>query len=133
MPKTSEMLEGKFLKKEDVGKGLLLTVTGVVQKNVAKQGADPEMKWCLTFAEEDKPLVLNSTNIQLCQVIFGSDDTDHWINKPIVLYVDPTIMYAGKVTGGVRVRKPKPGAVKPAPIPPPAQMREPGEDEEIGF
>ena len=58
MPKTHEMKESNFLKKEDVGAGALLTVTGCVQKNVAKQGADPEMKWCLTFAESDIKLYI---------------------------------------------------------------------------
>jgi hypothetical protein len=119
MPKIHEMLESKFLKKEDVQAGVLLTIQSVVQKNVAKQGADPEMKWCLTFVEEDKPFVLNSTNIQLCQAIFGSDDTDEWLNRQIVLYTDPTIQFQGKVIGGVRVRKPKPRAAAPAPIAPP--------------
>ena len=117
MPKIGDMLESKFLKQSDVGRGLLVTVATCVQKNVAKEGADPEHKWCLTFRETDKPLVLNSTNIQLCQAIFGDDDTDHWIGKPLVLYVDPSVMYAGKVVGGIRVRRPKPGAVAPPPPP----------------
>jgi hypothetical protein len=117
MPKIHEMLESKFLKKEDVGEGALMTISEVVQKNVAKQGADPEMKWCLLFEEEDKPLVLNSTNIQLCQKIFESDDTDYWLGKQIVLYTDPTVSFQGKVIGGIRVRKPKtkPVAVAAAP------------------
>lgn len=119
MPKIHEMLESKFLKKEDVGAGVLLTIASVIQKNVAKEGAGEEMKWCLTFADSDKPLVLNSTNIQLCQAIFGSDDTDHWVGQKIVLYTDPSIMYAGKVVGGIRVRKPRVKAAAPPPPPPP--------------
>ena len=55
--------------------------------NVAKQGADPEMKWCLTFADIDKPLVLNATNIQLCEKVFRSDDTDDWHGVKVRLYV----------------------------------------------
>lgn len=121
MPKTNEMIDSKFLKKEDVGAGVLLTVSGCVQRNVAKQGSDPELKWCLTFHEEEKPLVLNSTNIQLCQQVFQSDDTDHWVGKPIVLYTDPTIMFGGKVVGGIRVRKPK-GKPKSEPVTAPAPM-----------
>ena len=115
MPKTSEMRESKFLKKEDVGKGALVTITGCVQKNVAKDGADPEHKWCLTFRELDKPLVLNATNVQLCEAICGSDDTDHWQGKRIVLYTDPNVSYQGKLIGGIRVRAPKPGSVAPPP------------------
>lgn len=118
MPKTSEMRESKFLKKEDVGKGALLTVTGCKQFNVAMQGADPEMKWCLLFAEVDKPLVLNSTNIQLCEHVFGSDDTDEWVGKKIVLYTDPNVPFGGKLVGGIRVRAPrKPVVAQPAPAP----------------
>ena len=120
MPKTSEMRESKFLKQTDVGQGLLVTVSAVDKHNVAKEGAEPELKWCLEFAEHDKPLVLNSTNIQLCERIFASDDTDQWVNKKLVLYVDPTISYGGKVVGGIRVRAPKPQAgKKAAPTPPP--------------
>ncbi len=115
-PKTSEMRESKFLKKEDVGRGMLMTVEACEQHNVAKEGAPPENKWCLTFAESDKPLVLNSTNIQLCERIFGSDDTDAWIGKQLVLYNDPTVAFQGKVIGGIRVRAPK---VKPGPVPVP--------------
>lgn len=118
MPKTHEMRESNFLKKEDVGKGALGTIAGVLKKNVAMEGAAPEMKWCLTFRELDKPLVLNATNIQLCEQICGSDDTDDWVGKAVVLYTDPNVSYAGKLVGGIRVRAPKPGSVQ-APEPEP--------------
>jgi len=129
MPKTSEMRESKFLKQGDVGQGALLTITGCEPHNVAKEGAEPEMKWCLTFAESEKPLVLNSTNIQLCERIFGSDDTDNWVGKKVVLYTDPNISFQGKVVGGIRVRAPKtakastatPVAVKATPLPAPVE------------
>ena len=111
MPQISEMRESKFLKKEDVGRGALGTIESVVRMNVAKEGADPELKWCLTFTDIDKPLVLNQTNIQLCAKVIGSEDTDHWIGKRIVLYTDPNVSYQGKLIGGIRVRAPKPGTV----------------------
>jgi hypothetical protein len=119
MPKTSDMRESKFLKKEDVGRGVLGTIAGCVRHNVAKEGAEPEQKWCLTFQEIDKPLVLNATNVQLCEQIFGSDDTDDWVGKRIVLYTDPNVSYQGKLIGGIRVRAPKPSAAAPPPPPPP--------------
>lgn len=137
MPKIHEMLESKFLKKEDVGAGALFTIESIIQKNVAKEGSDPELKWCLTFSDSDKPMVLNSTNIQLCQQIFGSDDTDHWVGHQIVLYTDPNVSFQGKVIGGIRVRKPRLKAQVTAPVmapPPPAAL--PAEmltDEDIPF
>lgn len=128
MPKTSEMRESKFLKKEDVGRGVLVTIASCRQHNVAMEGASPEQKWCLTFQELDKPLVLNSTNIQLCEQICGSDDTDHWAGKKIVLYTDPNVSYAGKLVGGIRMRAPKPSAI-PQPAPEPVHIT----DDDIPF
>jgi hypothetical protein len=121
MPKVSDMRESKFLKQSDVGQeyGSLLTVRACNTHNVAKEGAEAENKWCLEFEETDKPLVLNSTNIQLCVLIFGSDNTDDWNGQRLVLYVDPAVSYGGKVTGGIRVRAPKKtaqAAAKQAPV-----------------
>lgn len=116
MPKISEMRESKFLKQGDVGVGALMTITGCEKHNVAMAGAEPEHKWCLEFQETDKPLVLNMTNMQICARVFGSEDTDEWIGKRIVLYTDPNVSYAGKVVGGIRVRAPKPGAKLPEPV-----------------
>lgn len=125
MPKTSEMRESKFLKKEDVGKGVLVTITGCVRKNTAMEGAEPEHKWCLTFQELDKPFVVNVTNAAICEKIFESDDTDDWIGKRLVLYTDPNVSFQGKLVGGIRVRAPKPGAAPPPPLP--------MTDDDIGF
>lgn len=112
MPKIGEMIESKFLKKEDVDPPVLVTIDRVAQNNVAMQGADPEMKWCLYFAELDKPMVLNSTNIHLAGQACASDDTDEWMGKKIVLYNDPNVSFAGKLTGGIRIRAQK-KAVEP--------------------
>jgi len=130
MPKTSEMRESKFLKQSDVGAGMLMTVSGCEKHNVAQEGAEPELKWCLLFEETDKPLVLNSTNIQLAERVFDSDNTDNWIGKKIVLYVDPNVSYGGKVVGGIRVRAPKKNAKPAPPPPPPAELID---DDEIPF
>lgn len=123
--KTHEMKESKFLKKEDVGSGMLLTITGIEQRNVAMPGADPEMKWCMSFQEFEKPMVLNFTNIQLAEKALGSDDTDHWIGKKIVAFDDPNVSYGGKITGGIRLRavrgkaaQTNPAASKPVSAPP---------------
>lgn len=103
MPRIGEMIESKFLKKEDVGTGKLFTISCVKQHNVAAQGAEPEMKWCAEFHEIDKPLVLNSTNLHLIEAALGSDNTDDWDGKAIVVFEDANVSFGGKVVGGVRV------------------------------
>lgn len=125
MPRTGDMRESKFLKQTDVGAGALMTIEGCEQYNVAKEGAEPEHKWCLTFAEGEKPLVLNMTNIKLCELMFGSDNTDDWTGKKIVLYTDPTVSFQGKLVGGIRVRAPKVRAASAPPVQRPAPKPEP--------
>lgn len=101
------MRESKFLKKEDCEPALLATVKSVFQENVAKEGAPEELKWCIEFREIEKPMVLNSTNTQLIAKICGSEETDDWTGKQVVLYNDPSVSFAGKVMGGIRVRAPR--------------------------
>lgn len=111
----SQFKESKFLRKEDCAKGILLTIDRVEQQNVAKAGAPDELKFVLCFQEDVNPLVINMTNARLIASITGSEDTDDWHGHQIVCYNDPTIAYAGKVIGGIRVRAPR---VAPRPAPP---------------
>lgn len=122
MPHISEMRESKFLKKEDCGAGILVTVSECVQENTAKEGAPQEYKWCLRFHEQEKPMVLNATNMQIIAAICGSENTDDWIGKKVVLYSDPNISFQGKLVGGIRARAPKNPAARP-PAAPPANGR----------
>lgn len=100
----SELRESKFLKRSDVGDGTIVTITGVTQSNVAKEGAPEELKWVLHVAEFDKGLVLNSTNGQLIAQALKSEESDDWTGQQIVLYDDPSVSFGGKLVGGIRVR-----------------------------
>ena len=114
MTRVSDMIESKFLKKEDAENGLLLTVQAVAQHNVAMDNQPEQMKWCMEFAENPKPLVMNVTNLNMMQAITGSDDSDDWIGRQVVLFNDPTIQYQGKLVGGIRLRALR---HQPAPVP----------------
>ena len=109
MASLSDIKNSKFLKKEDVGDGVLLTIRAVDEVNVSKEGAEPEMKWCLHFQEVEKPMVLNSTNAQIIGQFTGIQDNIErdWVGKQVVLYHDPSISFGGKLVGGIRVRQPK--------------------------
>lgn len=104
MPHINEIKNSKFLKKEDVGEGVIVTITDCTEENTAKEGSTPEMKWALHFRELEKPMVLNSTNAQIIAKITGKDDTDDWIGARVELYSDPSISFGGKLVGGIRVR-----------------------------
>lgn len=136
----SGLKDSKFLKKEDCGNGILVTIRHVHQENVAKEGAPQELKWCIEFDEVEKPLVLNSTNGQIIAAVCGSQETDDWTGHKIVLFSDPNIQFQGKLVGGIRARAPRnqapakapavhvaarqsrPPAAQPQPAPAPAQQ-----------
>lgn len=103
-PNVNDLKSSKFLTKNDVGTGVEVTIKSYEKINVAMESQKAEDKWVLYFHEFDKPLVLNSTNGQLIAAITGEEDFDKWLEKKVVLYNDPTVGFAGKITGGIRVR-----------------------------
>ena len=107
MAKISEMIESKYLKQTDVSDEVIVTVQKVGKANVAREGDEPEYKWLVRFDEFPKPMVLNSTNIKRLAKACASEDTDEWIGKKAVLYVDPDIEFGGNVVGGLRIRSMK--------------------------
>lgn len=114
----SNLKESSYLRKEDCDPAVLVTIKGdLTQENVALEGKAPDMKWALHFHEVDKPLILNSTNGQLIAMAIGSENSEDWDGKQIVLYNDPNVSFQGKLVGGIRVRAPKskqPVTKKPA-------------------
>lgn len=101
--KTSELKTSKYMKKEDCGEdGILVTIAGLKQENVAPDNKPEELKWILYFQGDFKPLVLNGTNTKLIEKALGSDETDDWIGQEIVLFNDENVEYMGEVVGGVR-------------------------------
>jgi hypothetical protein len=116
--KIGEMIESKYLKQSDVDEDRVVTVVKVGKANVAKEGEEPEYKWLIRFKEFNKPMVLNSTNIKRLAKACASDDTDEWIEKQVVLYVDPDVEFAGNVVGGLRVRAHKAAPTTKSVMPP---------------
>lgn len=112
MPNINQMASSKYLKTADVPDPLIVTVQGVKQINMAKEGEEPEMKWAIKFHELEKPMVLNTTNIHVAAKVFKSDETDEWRGKEIILYTDPNVSFGGQVVGGLRFRGQEKAPVK---------------------
>lgn len=113
MPRISEMTPSNFLRKEDCEPPILVKINNVAQHNVAMDNQPQDMKWCLEFQENICPLVLNKTNMLMLEAITGSDNSDDWIGRMVVLFNDKTIQFQGKLTGGIRIRAPKANYVPP--------------------
>lgn len=127
MPNLSNLKQSNFLTQNDVDPPVLATIQGYKQVNVAREGADPQLRWTLSFRELDKPMTLNSTNGQIIAVIVGSEEFKDWVGQQIVLYRDPNVSFGGKLVGGIRCRAPK--SKIPDPDPSITEEHNPNEDE----
>lgn len=110
MPKVSEMIVSKFLRKEDFDEDRVMTIRGVKLEDMPGDSGD--QKWVLYFKEDAKGMALNVTSIRVLEQAFG-DDSDNWTGQRVMVYVDPNVSFGGKVVGGLRLRAPK--KQKPAP------------------
>lgn len=124
MALVKDMIQSKFLRKEDFDEDQVCTIKDCRLENVGKED-DQEQRWVLYFRERDKGMVLNVTTIRVLEQAYGGD-SDHWVGNKVMVYVDPNVSFGGKVVGGLRLRTPKKQAAK-AP-PPPADF-----DDDVGF
>ena len=111
----NSMMPSKYLKKEDFPQPALVTIRAFTHDNVAQQGQPEEKKWVMHFNEFENGMVMNSTNLQLTASALGSDETEEWIGRQVVVYSDPNVSFGGKLTGGIRIRQVRQRPTAPAP------------------
>jgi hypothetical protein len=102
--KRSEAFPGNYLSKEDCIAPIVAVVASVSRETIKGDNGD-ETKPVVHFRGATKPLIINLVNWDTLEQAFG-DDSDGWVGQAIELYVDPSVMFAGKRVGGVRVRIP---------------------------
>jgi len=128
-----DLKDSKFLTQNDVDPPVLATIAGTKKFDVSLDSEEPRIKWTLSFKELDKPLVLNTTNGQIIAAMVGSDESDDWIGRQIVLYKDPNVSFAGKLVGGIRCRAPKNLPAPASDQPSPAESKRMAEEFEAGM
>lgn len=102
MTRIGSLMPKKFIAKEDISDYLDLTIKEVAVEDVSQENEPTENKPTLYFVEVDKGLVINVTNGEILDDLFG--EIEAWPGQKVQLYVDPTVKYAGKKVGGIRVR-----------------------------
>ncbi len=127
MPKVSDMIQSKYLRKEDFDEDRVMTIKGVKLEDMPSD--DGKQKWVLYFREAIKGMVLNVTSIRVLEQAFG-DDSDLWIGKKVKVYVDPNVSMGGRVVGGLRLMTPRNTATaKPQSTPAPPPVNDFADDE----
>lgn len=123
-----EAYGSKYLGVVDIGDRKIRTkIVRVTKENVKVRDSDRLNKRFLIFFQNiDKPLVLNPTNKDTLVRAFGKEPAN-WLGATVGIYVDPTVKFGVKVTGGVRLRPlhPPAPAAKPVPKLAPAQPAKP--------
>lgn len=112
--KTSEMIQSKFLKKNDFDTPAILTIRSCAVEEVGRN----QTKWVLYFNERAKGIVLNVTKIKQLETAFG-DDSDYWVGKKVKVIHDPNVMMGTERVGGIAFIMPKSAGTTVAPPPPP--------------
>ena len=99
--------KSKYLGTGDVDGDLTVRISDVCMCDLQSQEGGTKSKPVIYFGHADKPLVLNRTNWDSIESLYGPN-TDGWIGKQITLFVDPDIRYGDRQTGGIRIRPEKP-------------------------
>jgi len=116
MTSFESLSKSKYLKKEAITEdGMLVTIQAVKKEDLAMAGQKADLNWVLYFEEDVKPMVCNITNCRRVARINGSGDIEDWPGTKVVIYFDPDVEFAGKITGGLRIRAPKKPQFKPEP------------------
>jgi hypothetical protein len=126
--KIGSAFPSKYIKVEDLqGRRVALTIDRVKVEEIG-QGDDKDVKPVVYFVGKGKGLALNRINATTISEILGTDETDEWHGRRIVLHPDKT-MYQGKRVDCIRVApapKAAPGAAaQPVSVPPPPPAAEP--------
>ena len=125
----------KYLGTADVGSRKIRARIQRVGKDqlTSKDGGPKRMKFILFFDALDKGLVLNATNKDELVGKLGRVPAK-WIGASVGLFVDPNVSFAGRRTGGIRLRVFEPVKAKtPKPTKPAPANEWPEETGDPGF
>jgi hypothetical protein len=117
------MYGGRFLSSSDIGDRKIRTkIQKVGKEELSKKDGTKRWRLVLSFESLDKPMVVNATIKDLLVATLGRVPAK-WIGASVGVFVDPTVMYAGKRVGGIRLRVLGPAQTKPAPQPAPVPKK----------
>ncbi len=104
--KVGQLFPNKYMSKEDVPDPVTLVIADCLMESIEFDGTrdvKPMIQWT---DEQTKPMILNRANAAVIASAYG-DDTEQWAGKPVTVYVDGSVMYMGRMVGGLRVRVPQ--------------------------
>jgi hypothetical protein len=107
--KTSQMFPSKYMSKEDLPTSRVLTIGGIKMETLEWEGETSQKAVIVWTDPKVKPIILNRVNVSVLADSLG-DDTDDWVGEQVSVYVDPHVMFMGRMVGGIRLRVTDPPA-----------------------
>lgn len=104
--KIAKYRNSKWLRKDDVEAMSEKERQTVVERIVEEEVGD-DLKPVIYFKGIDKGWPLNMTALEQLAELTGSDDTDDFAGARVEIFVDPSVRYAGKRIGGIKLRAAK--------------------------
>lgn len=124
-----DAFQAKYLKGSDLdGRTVIVTI----ERMAVEEVEDGKTRPILYFVGKDKGMVMNPTNWDLMELYTGQEESNSWIGATILIWHDPTVMYKGKRTGGMRIKGLAPGQQHEQP-PPPSEPPPPIAGDDIPF
>jgi hypothetical protein len=114
--KTNDVFPSKYLKAEDNlfdGGDVAATIKEVVLESLKSRERGEENKPVMYFKELPKGLIVNKTNWGICAKLFGSDDSDDWLNERVLMTTVDVDAF-GDVVKAIRIKSQKPKVDKAA-------------------
>ena len=104
--KLSSMFPRRYATGNDLqGKLHTLTITHIKCEKMRPQAGAPEVeRWVLYFKETKKGVILSRTLAYQIAEILGSEETNDWLGKVIIIYPQP-IQVAGKAVTAIRAKR----------------------------
>jgi len=105
MPDIDTMKTSKYLKKEDVGRGILVTIGSISSEEPNNENRFTATVWFIHFNELQKPLWTNVTHREQIAEYLGSRNSDNWTGQQVVLFHDQSVTnQTGQRVGGIRIK-----------------------------
>lgn len=105
----NEAFPSKYLKASDLGGA----VAKVKIASVVYEQLGTDRKIAMYFVGKEKGMILNKTNAQAIDAVYGPD-TENWVGADIEVFAMP-VSFEGRMVDGLRIRVPRPTVPKQAP------------------
>jgi hypothetical protein len=94
-----------YLKADDLPTPKTLTIESSEIVSFKGEDGEPDRdSVLLKFAEVDQGIVAGKPSLKQLVEIFGTDETDEWIGKRVVAFVDKNVQFKGKKMACIRFR-----------------------------